>query len=323
MSTTKHLDPAPDATLTVSITRVRSLADGIAEITMSGQGGNPLPLWRPGAHIDVLLGNGLQRQYSLCGDPDDTGSYTIAVLRDPQGRGGSEYIHQNLRAGVDLEIRAPRNLFGLEPADRYVLIAGGIGITPLLAMARELERRNADWRMHYGGRTRASMAYLDEVSAFADHVEVYPQDEAGLLPLDVLLATTAPNELVYCCGPGPLIDAIQSRYRDDPVNPVRFERFAPVAGAPTGDSAFEIELQKSGRVLPVPADKSILDVLETSGIDIPTSCRQGTCGTCEVAIVSGEADHRDAILTDDERASNESLFVCCSRALSTRLVLDL
>lgn len=320
-STTQAIDDL-GVDLNVEVSGVRTVAEGVVEITMVSQDGGALPSWLPGAHVELQLANGLKRQYSLCGDPDATGGYTIAVLREPAGRGGSDFIHRHVRTGAPLRISSPRNLFPLETADRYVLIAGGIGITPLLAMVRELDRRKSDWRLFYGGRSRASMAFVDTLAEFGDRVAIHPQDECGLLPLERMIGNPIQDQLVYCCGPASLIDAVSKIGTRWPINPVHCERFGPAASVELDSSAFEIQLHRSGDVLQVPADMSILDVLEGHGIQVPSSCRQGTCGTCEVGIVSGEVDHRDSILTEDERLSNESLFVCCSRAKSPRLVLD-
>lgn len=308
--------------LTVTVSDVRTLADGVVGIKMVSQDGAALPSWQPGAHIDLHLTGGLTRQYSLCGDPHDRFAYSIAVLLEQSGRGGSTYIHSSVLPPQQLSIGAPRNLFPLEPAAGYTLIAGGIGITPILAMARELDRENADWRLCFGGRTRSSMAFVDDLEAFGDQVEFWPQNERGLLPLERLLDETSPDQLIYCCGPTPLLDAVQTLSEERGLDNVRFERFGATQLPSSALLPFEVELA-SGERLHVPADRSILDILEERGLDVPSSCRQGTCGSCEVAIVSGEADHRDSIFTEAEKAANFSLFVCCSRARSPRLVLDL
>ncbi len=315
----------PIADIPVVVTDVATVADGIIAITMSGAKPGPLPAWEPGAHIDVCLDNGLIRQYSLCGGHVGSGadSYTIAVLRASRGRGGSESIHRDVRRGSTLQIRPPRNLFALEEAKSYTLIAGGIGITPLLAMVRELARRDADWRLFYGGRTRDSMAFLDELESYGERVAVYPEDRCGLLPLEQIMGGPVPGRLVYCCGPAPLIDAATTIAGRWPTNPLRFERFSPIVVERSIDTAFEVELHRSGQVFEVPADQSILEVLEARGLSVPTSCREGTCGTCEVPLLAGAADHRDSILDEDERRANDTIFVCCSRSRSPRLVLDI
>ncbi len=313
------------ADIPVVVTNVVTVADGIIAITMRADGPGPLPAWEPGAHIDVCLNNGITRQYSLCGQHVGPGvdTYTIAVLRAPQGRGGSETIHRDVRKGSVFYIRPPRNMFALEDAKSYTLIAGGIGITPLLAMVRELARRNADWRLFYGGRTRDSMAFLDELEPFGDRVVLYPQDCCGPLPLEQIVGGPDAGRLVYCCGPATLIDAAATIAGRWPTNPLRFERFSPVAAEGVTDTAFEIQLHRSGLVLKVPSDQSILNVLEARGLSVPASCREGTCGTCETPLLAGAADHRDSILNEDERRANDTIFVCCSRSRSELLVLDM
>ncbi|GAA4623367.1 PDR/VanB family oxidoreductase [Actinoallomurus vinaceus] len=300
-------------------------ADGVVRLTLRRPDGGPLPAWEPGAHTDLLLADGLVRQYSLCGSPADRAVWRIAVLREPGGRGGSAYVHDRLVEGSRLRVRGPRNNFALRPADRYLFVAGGIGITPLLPMVAAAERAGARWRLLYGGRTRASMAFLDELAVHGDAVSVRPQDETGLLDLDAFLAEPDDRTLVYCCGPEPLLAAVEERCRAGwPPGALRIERFQPKEEtAPAGTSSFAVVLARSGRTLTVPPDRSVLDVVRSAGVEVLYSCTEGTCGTCETDVLEGEPDHRDSVLTDEERAGGETMMICVSRSCGPRLILDL
>ncbi|MEW9550666.1 2Fe-2S iron-sulfur cluster-binding protein [Nonomuraea sp. NPDC050783] len=297
------------------------VAEGVVTLELRDPAGGELPGWSPGAHIDLVLGGGdLVRQYSLCGDPADRTAWRIAVLREPAGRGGSAYVHDELRPGATVLARGPRNNFPLHPAARYLFIAGGIGITPILPMIAAVG--GARWRLAYGGRTATSMAFADELrAAHGDRVLLWPQDEHGLLDLDALLAEEPLDTLVYCCGPAPLLEAVEARCAD---RPLHVERFTPKeAGEPVVAGAFEVELAVSGLTLTVPPDRSILQVVEEAGVPVLTSCREGTCGTCETPVLDGVVDHRDSLLTPEERAANDVMFVCVSRAACPKLVLEL
>jgi ferredoxin-NADP reductase len=304
-------------TLELLVDRKEKLADGVVRLTLRAPGSEPLPPWEPGAHIDVVL-PGSVRQYSLCGDPGDRSAYQVAVLREPDGRGGSAYVHDSLLAGDLLRVDGPRNHFALVDAERYLFIAGGIGITPILPMLDQVTAAGRDWQLVYGGRTRGSMAFTEELSRHGGRVLFRPQDEHGLLDLPTLLAAARPGTAVYCCGPEPLLAAVEALGPAD----LHVERFTARLdeGART---AFEVELAGSGRVLPVPADRSILEVVEEAGVTVLSSCREGTCGTCETGVLGGTPDHRDSVLTADERLENEVMMLCVSRACSPRLVLDL
>jgi ferredoxin-NADP reductase len=306
-----------------------TVAAGVKLLTLHHPGGGELPAWAPGAHLDLLLGPELVRQYSLCGDPADRHTLQVAVLREPEGRGGSRFVHERLAPGGAVRVRGPRNNFELVRRERYLFIAGGIGITPIKPMLAAAEAAGADWRLVYGGRTRASMAFAAELrDRYGDRVTVCPQDETGLLDLDALLGSPAAGTAVYCCGPAPLIDAVQARGRAWAPDSLHVERFAPVvspagAGPAPPDDAFEVELTVSGRTLTVPAGKPILDVLEEAGVDVLSSCREGTCGTCETEVLGGVPDHRDSLLTEAERAAGDTMLICVSRARTPRLVLGL
>jgi ferredoxin-NADP reductase len=299
-------------------------AEDVVALTLVPADGAPLPAWAPGAHVDLLLGNGMERQFSLCGDPGDDGAWRVAVLREPDGRGGSAYVHDALATGARVRVRGPRNHFALEPAASYLFVAGGIGITPILPMLAAADRAGAAWRLLYGGRRRATMAFLDRLAAYGDRVDVRPQDETGLLDLDAALGTPAPGTLVYCCGPEPLLRAVEERCAAWPEGALHTERFAPAArDGDAVDTGFEVELAASGRTFAVAPGTSILETLEAAGLAVLSSCQEGTCGTCETGVLAGEPDHRDVVLTPAERAANDVMMICVSRSCSARLVLDL
>ncbi|MFJ5727065.1 PDR/VanB family oxidoreductase [Streptomyces paradoxus] len=302
------------------VRRSEFAAEGVLALTLRHPLGEPLPAWEPGAHVDVLLGPGLERQYSLCGDPADRSAWRIAVLREPAGRGGSAHVHEQLGEGAKVRVRGPRNNFRLEPAPSYRFVAGGIGITPLLPMLAAAEAAGADWTLLYGGRTRESMAFGEELGRYGDRVTFAPEDETGLLDLPAVLDDLPEGTLVYCCGPGPLLDAVEARC---PPGVLRVERFQPKEQETGGNTAFEVELARSGRTLTVAPDVSVLDAVRAAGVEVLYSCTEGTCGTCETDVLDGEPDHRDSVLTDDERAAGETMLICVSRCRGGRLVLDL
>lgn len=298
-------------------------AEGVLALTLRHPLGEELPAWEPGAHIDVVLGPDLERQYSLCGDPADRHSWRVAVLREPDGRGGSAHVHGQLEAGGKVRVRGPRNHFALQPSPRYRFVAGGIGITPILPMLAEAEAAGAEWTLLYGGRTRNSMAFAEELSLYGDKVRVAPQDESGLLDLAAELGTPQSDTLVYCCGPGPLLDAVEERCEAWPKGSLHVERFQPKVQETGADTEFEVVLERSGHTLTVPADVSVLDTVRSAGVEVLFSCTEGTCGTCETDVLEGTPDHRDSVLTDEEREAGETMLICVSRCRGKRLVLDL
>ncbi|WP_340375226.1 PDR/VanB family oxidoreductase [Streptomyces sp. SS7] len=315
-----------DAMLTVeTLTRA---ADDVVSLTLRRPDGGPLPAWTPGAHVDLFLYDGeggeLIRQYSLCGHPAERDAWRIAVLREPDGRGGSAYVHDHLHEGTEVRVRGPRNNFPLRPAERHLFIAGGVGITPVLPMVEAAEAAGADWRLLYGGRTRTSMAFLDRLAPYGHRVLVRPQDEYGLLDLATFLGAPREGTLVHACGPEPLLRAVQERCAAWPPGTLGVERFAPVRTAETGPAdAFELELARSGLTLTVAPGRSVLETLEEAGVAVDFSCREGTCGTCETDVLDGRPDHRDALLSEDERAAGDTMLICVSRSCGPRLVLDL
>ncbi|OKJ95253.1 ferredoxin [Streptomyces sp. CB03234] len=311
--------------LTLTLTRKEVLAEGVALLTLTHPAGSPLPEWRPGAHIDLVLGPDLVRQYSLCSDPADRSRWQVAVLREPESRGGSAWVHERLHEGAAVGVRGPRNHFALEPSPRYLFIAGGIGITPILPMVDEARRQGADWHLAYGGRSRRTMAFRERLeAAYGQRVSVRPQDAYGALDLDGLLGTPRPGTLVYCCGPEGLLKAVEQRCSAWPAGALRIERFTPGDRGPYGpDDAFDVELARSGVTVTVPPGKSVLRAVEEAGVQVLSSCQEGTCGTCETTVLDGAVDHRDSLLTPAEQAAHDTMFICVSRAACPRLVLDL
>ncbi|OZC92979.1 oxidoreductase [Rhodococcus sp. 06-418-1B] len=311
--------------LEVEIVRIAEEAAGIRSLELATLNGVPMPKWQPGAHIDLILSSDLERQYSLCGDPTDHSTWRVAVLREPESRGGSQWVHDQLNVGDKILVRGPRNNFPLEEAENYLFIAGGIGITPILPMISRCETDGVAWKLVYGGRSLSSMAFVDLLRQYGeDKVTLWPQDEHGIIDLQSLLGQPRTDTAVYCCGPGVLLDAVEDRCATWPKGSLHLERFRPKAGALDGvNTAFEVELDETGIVLNVRADQSIVDALDAAGIQVATSCREGTCGTCETVVFEGTPDHRDSFLTAQEKESNEVMMICCSRAKCDRLVLDL
>lgn len=313
-----------DAVASVVVVSRAAASDGVVTLELAAPDGRRLPDWAPGAHVDLVLPNGVTRQYSLCGDRWDAHTYRIGVLREPDGRGGSAYVHDRLDVGDVVGLGGPRNNFALVPAQRYLFVAGGIGITPLLPMIQQAELLDADWQLLYGGRTRSSMAFCDELTRHGDRVHIVPQDEHGLLDLAGFVGEPRPDTRVYACGPAPLLAALADATADRPAHTVRTERFvAADAGAPARDTPFEVELARRGVTVTVGPGRTVLDAVTGAGADVLSSCRQGTCGTCETAVLAGDPDHRDSVLDDDARSAGDCMLVCVSRSRGDRLTLDL
>ncbi|MFJ8002802.1 PDR/VanB family oxidoreductase [Streptomyces fagopyri] len=303
--------------LRLTVTGHERIADGVVRLRLEG---HALPRWEPGAHLELVLPSGLVRQYSLCGDPADTSSYTVATRLAENGRGGSREVHERLREGMTVEVRGPRNRFPLAQAPGYVFVAGGIGITPLLPMVRAVRDRT-DWRLLYCGRTRASMPFLAEIERLDPaRVTVVAEDVDGRPDLDTLLRDLTEGTAVHCCGPEGLMAAVGERLPEGAA--LHLERFAPrTTAAGDGDSAFEVELRRSARTVTVPADSTLLAAVRAELPDTLYSCERGFCGTCQQRVLEGEIDHRDELLTDTERG--DSMLICVSRAHGDRLVLDM
>jgi ferredoxin-NADP reductase len=303
-------------------------ADAVLAVVLSDPTDALLPGWEPGAHINILLDGAYERQFSLCGDVEDRLTYRLGILKEPASRGGTRYVHDHLRPGDFVSVSAPRNDFQLVESPRYLFIAGGIGIAPILPMLAQARAAAADYRLIYGGRRRSSMAFLGELRRYGDAAVVQPEDEIGLLDLDKILGRPDATTKIYCCGPERLLAAVEERCRlySWPVDALRLERFRPklqtdVVPAPAG--AFKVVCQRSGLTVHVSADVSILTALTQAGVEVVSSCEEGVCGTCETRVLMGTPDHRDSVLTASERAAGGRMMICCSRALTERLVLDL
>jgi ferredoxin-NADP reductase len=309
---------------TLRVTAKDVVADGVVVLGLAHADGSRLPDWTPGAHIDLVLPGGVTRQYSLCGDRWDAHRYRVGVLREPDGRGGSAYVHDRLQVGDSVGVGGPRNNFPLVPSARYLFLAGGIGITPLLPMIHQAELVGAEWNLVYGGRRRGSMAFLDELTGYGDRVEVVPEDERGRPNLRAWLGEVREGVRVYCCGPPGLLDAVESACAHWPAHTLRTERFAArEQHAPVRNAPFEVVLVRTGASVTVTPGMTVLDAVRTVGVELLSSCMEGICGTCETVVVEGVVDHRDTLLTDDERAEGDCMFPCVSRSCGDRLVLDL
>ncbi|GAA1976099.1 PDR/VanB family oxidoreductase [Amycolatopsis minnesotensis] len=320
---------APDVDGEAVVRRAETVADGVLSVELTAPGGGPLPPWKPGAHISVVLGSGLVREYSLCGDPGDRDTYRIAVLDEPGGRGGSRELHRTAVPGARLGFRGPRNHFALDDsATRYLFIAGGIGITPILPMVRAAAARDARWALLYGGRSRRSMAFTDEVRALGGpRLTLVPQDELGLPDLGSPLAAAGSSTAVYCCGPPPLLAAVERQCdRLGMLGSLRVERFRPGTPEPaTGnaDQPIEVELRRSGKRVTVPPGRSVLGSVREVLPRVASSCEEGYCGTCEARVLDGVPDHRDTVLSEEDRARGDCMMICVSRARGATLALDL
>ena len=303
-------------------------ADGVVAIRLGAPSGERLPMWEPGAHIDVQLENGVERQYSLCSH-FHADTWRIAVLREPNSRGGSSWIHDHVKAGDMVRTRGPRNHFPLVDAPSYVFIAGGIGVTPILCMAERLAVTGADFEMHYCTRSRSRTAFHERIraSGFAGRVHFHfdDGDAAQRLDLAALLAAPAPGAHLYVCGPKGFMDAVLGSARAGgwPEASLHVEYFNAEVTSHDADAPFEVQLASSGRVVVVPRERTVVQALADAGVEVPTSCEQGVCGTCLTRVLSGVPDHRDLYLTPDEQAANDQFTPCCSRAKTPRLVLDL
>ncbi len=309
------------------ISRVTHETDAIMSITLASSDGSPLPEWTAGAHIEIVLPSGRARQYSLCGDPSDRSRYEIAVLREDEGQGGSVELHSLAAIGQMLDVREPRNNFPLLPADHYLFLAGGVGITPILPMIAQADAASAHWRLVYGGRSRRSMAFLERLAAYdTARVDVIAQDEKGLPPLAEELDRVSSSGQVYCCGPTGMIGAITDLHvASGRGTQLHVERFTadPDAVVDKRGEAFKVELARTRVAVPVGPDETILDAIRPVVANVPFSCGEGYCGSCETTVLSGEPDHRDTYLTDEEKAVDDTMMICVSRSRSALLKLDL
>lgn len=320
--------------LQLEVTEVRPEARDVLLIELRSPSGVPLPAFTPGAHLELSLPNQLVRHYSLSNDCRERDRYVIGVGLAAQSRGGSEFIHRFVRCGDLLTVRGPRNHFALDTAALdYLLIAGGIGITPIMSMVRWMADNAKCWRLIYTSRSRQRAAFYEELRSYGDFVHFHFDDEmGGIADIAQLLSAQAEGSHIYCCGPAPLMQAVEQATTHLPEDRVRYERFsAPPAaeqdteGETPHNSAtgFTVELKRSGVSLEIPADKSILEVLEAHGYQVPFSCREGLCGTCETKVCGGEPEHRDYVLSEEQQAAGTAMMICVSRAKSETLVLDL
>lgn len=293
----------------------------IVSIRMQNADGSPLPAWQPGAHVDLQLITRHERQYSLCGDPADVASYRVAVRREELSRGGSHYIHAFLREGATVWVRPPRNLFELGEARAYLLLAAGIGVTPILAMARHLASVDVEWRMIVAARTRDGVAFADEIGALGERATVHVSAEEGRLDLSTLLGTIAPGTDVYACGPAAFTDALHALAPTLPEGSgIHLERFVPRAREFSPNEAFTATAARSGVTVDVPPTRSLLESLQGAGVAVSGSCLRGVCGSCAVPVLAGAVEHRDSLTTDDDA---RVIYPCVSRARSGEaLVLD-
>jgi vanillate O-demethylase ferredoxin subunit len=317
------------SSLSVRVARKAVEATDICTFELVDPSDRPLPPFSAGSHIDVEVPGGLTRQYSLCNDPGESHRYLIGVLKDPATRGGSRAMHEQVREGDVLKISAPRNHFALaHHATRSLLLAGGIGITPILCMAERLSIAGSDFEMHYAARSRDRMAFHDRIvaSPFASKVQFHFDDGAAAQKLDLARLLAKPEEgmHLYVCGPKGFMEAVLATARAAgwPEPQLHYEFFAGAA-QPSDGEGFQVKLASSGRIVPIACDQSVTDALRDAGIDIPTSCEQGVCGTCLTRVLEGEPDHRDLYLSPQEQAANDQFTPCCSRSKSPMLVLDL
>lgn len=315
--------------LVVRVASIRKEAEGIASFELVREDGAALPAFAAGAHLDVVLPGLPVRQYSLCNAPAETHRYQIAVLKDPASRGGSRHLHERISRGDSLTISPPKNHFALEPtAGRSLLLAGGIGVTPLLAMAETLAAGGADYQLHYCARDRARLAFADRLAEdrFRGHVHLHLDDgaEDQKLALGPLLAARGAHDHLYVCGPAGFIAWVKEAAQAAgwPEDAVHSEYFAGTVETRDSDSDFEIEIEGTGRIVTVAKGQTALDALLEAGLDVPNSCTEGVCGMCMTQVAEGTPDHRDQFLTAAERARNDAFMPCCSRAKTQRLVIS-
>ncbi len=316
--------PAAEALLTLRVTAIRYATPTILLFELQAPDGGMLPAFTAGAHVDVHLPDGITRQYSLANDPRERGHYLLGIKRDPASRGGSRYLHDTLRVGQMVDVSAPRNHFPLnEEASHSVFIAGGIGITPMAAMVARARALGLDWTLHYSVRERAEAAFLATLGDGGNvHLHVNAEHDGAPLDMASVVAQAPADAHLYCCGPGPMLDAYEAACQARPASHVHLERFASDQAAATG-GGFTVELARSKRTLQISAGQTILQAVQDAGIAARSSCAQGVCGACETRVLAGRPDHRDALLSDEERAANDVMMICCSGSLEPVLVLDL
>lgn len=336
----------PEPSTLLVVREVADVADGVRLITLAAADGADLPEWTPGAHLDLVLGGvstgemkaaedgdmpehdpfeELIRQYSLCGDVADRSCYQVAILREPESRGGSAYAHDKLAVGDEIVSYGPRNHFELRKAPNYLFVAGGIGITPIMPMIRQAEATRKKWHLYYLGRTEATMLFCDELASYGDKVTLWPKDPRGAFDLAGTLdeRDAAGPALVYSCGPERLLESVEDECSRRANLVAHVERFSPREIDESGNTEFDIILEESDMRLTVPADKSIFEVVRENGISVLGSCLEGICGTCETGVISGDIDHRDSVLEEGEREEGDVMMICVSRCKGKELTLEL
>jgi ferredoxin-NADP reductase len=318
-----EMQQAEGSTIDMRLVAIRLAAHETNLYEFERLDGRPLPAAAPGSHVDIHLPNGMVRPYSLVECGEAPGAYVIGVKRDAAGRGGSVAMHDTLRVGAALRVGRPRNNFPLvETAPHSVLIAGGIGITPIWCMARRLIALGQSFEIHYACRERRDVAFRPQLDALGAHLHIDSEAGGRFLDIGAIVAAAPEGSHFYCCGPAPMLNGFEAATAVLPAERVHLERFAAAPmEAPQG--GFVVALRESGKEFVVPEGKSILEVLREQGLDVDFSCEQGICGACRVAVLEGEPDHRDMVLSEQEKAQNNTMMVCCSGSNSPRLVLGL
>ena len=319
----------------VKVAVKEQLTEDVVGLTLVSVSGEQLPAWQPGAHIEMVLDtctdasgkadpeNAMLRQYSLCSDQNDRSQWQVAVLREEGGRGGSLFIHNHLQQGDIIKVSEPRNHFPFKPREKCLFIAGGIGITPMLPMIQQANAEGIDWRLVYLSRERNRMSCLEKLTGYdQSRITLNGDKEDGYIDLPALLSHCDSDTSVYSCGPKPLLDALEEQAAQQSDWSLDIERFS-AGPIDSSGGAFDVVINSTGQRIRIPEGESVLTVLRESGIKIPTSCGDGVCGSCETGVLSGIPDHRDAILSEEERADNDYMMLCVSRALSEELILDL
>jgi tetrachlorobenzoquinone reductase len=320
---------AAENMLQVRVKRISFEAETINSYELVAPGGGDLVRFTAGSHIDLHLSNGMIRSYSLVNDSEERHRYVIAVNRDAASRGGSSFVHERLRAGDIITISHPKNNFDLQEAAAHsVLIAGGIGITPLLSMIRRLETLGRSWELFYATRTRATAAFLDELNALRPNIQAQvhlnfdQEPSAKMLDLPAIVRSVPQDSHLYCCGPVSMLEAFEAATSDRPADHVHVEYFK-AREKPAAEGGFEVKLARSGRTIAIPAGKTILDAVLDAGIAVNYACTEGVCGTCETRVIEGVPDHRDLFLSQEEHVASRTMMICCSGSKSATLVLDL
>jgi len=327
-STSAPSGTAAHGLIDARLTKIEDVARDTKIFTFQRVDGGKLPAYKPGAHIDLHLPNGMLRQFSLTVPVSDPDGYTVGVKRDENSRGGSRYIIEQMKVGDLIKISAPRNNFPLvENADHVVLVAGGIGITPIWCMAQELEAQSRSWKIHYACRSQADMAFLSDLKKLdPERVHLHFDDEAGgkVLDLTAAIAEAPANAHFYCCGPNPMLKAFEAAAASRPRANVHIEYFTAKEEASANElGGFWVELTRSGEEYFIPPGKKVLEVLFDAGVDVDYSCELGICGACETRVISGTPIHHDSVLSEEEQASNEKVMICCCGCATERLVLDM